>query len=109
VKIIKVILLVGLICKAAILPSMDFSCFMSDSCHMEASALDTSNPDHHSEEDGCCNTGCDCLCCGHVFTMETAKSFQLSSTPVITTIVMSYNFAYAHTFSKGVWQPPRFS
>jgi len=86
---------------------------MSDSCHSEQTemaACDQHDSDDKHEDKGCCNTtSCDCLCCGHIFTLDAVPELILSLDPVVIITLSNYSFVYAHTFNKGVWQPPRFS
>lgn len=110
-KILKVILLLYLICKSSLLPAMDFVGFRYDSCHLDQIELASQDhaPDDHNDEKGCCNSCCDCLCCGHIFTLDAMTELFFSESPIVKTSLSNYYFAYAHAFNKGVWQPPRLS
>jgi len=106
VRLLKVIFLLGLICKGSLLPSMDLG---GDCCPQEATEIECGSEEAPvQEKDGCCDTTvCDCLCCGHVFTFNSAEHLFFYPQQLITTTNSTYYFIYTFTFDDGIWQPPR--
>ena len=78
-------------------------------CCSEATELvDGSCPMDEEDEKNCCNTVCDCLCCGHIFSFDNTKmQVPAENKVLVKTDIIPYAFSYLHNFSTGIWQPPR--
>ncbi len=96
-----------LICKASIGLSIPMTMTSGQSCCSEMS-LEADCSEDQEEKKGCCDTSvCDCLCCGHIFTLT--KSLLLESISADIPAFNNYQFQFHYTSNtpEGIWQPPR--
>lgn len=83
----------------------------SDCCSteitMESSASKNCHDNKSEEKQGCCGDVCDCLCCGHIFTLTENVKILNQNILGINNGVVIYEEDYNFSFSEGIWQPPR--
>lgn len=107
VKIFKVILLLFLVLKSTMGLSISFDCCPETNDPMQMHCQDAEQSQNESEDKGCCNSVCDCLCCGHIFTFQRALNLQLNTNDYTSNRCTPYLRSFKVLFGDNMWQPPR--
>jgi len=76
-------------------------------CQVEMESEKSTCDGDKEDTKGCCDTVCDCLCCGHIFTFNKTKKLLLSEPIGIIHNQPAFSFSYFHNFNIAIWQPPR--
>ena len=101
-KILKVILLLFLVLKA----SGGFSMNLFGCCgDKEVTECTTDLSDE--EDKGCCGTSCDCMCCGHIFTLNDVTELAFVIEDLRGSFLISFKDNYTNRYTASLWQPPR--
>lgn len=109
-KIVKVILLLFLVLKTSGLIAVpSLGCCDETTCEIEIT-LDQEEPinnSDNSDDSGCCDGVCDCLCCSHIFTFQKVNLLNLTDIPNFQKCELLYIDNLSDLYSDNYWQPPR--
>ena len=107
-RLLSVILFMFLILKSSVAMSLSqisaSNCCSGDQLVVEQGIDDLSHD--NTEDKGCCDLNCDCLCCGHVLITDVDKASEPIKKSVINKAETVYQNNYIMSYQNKVWHPP---
>ncbi len=104
-RILLILILKGTFGSAMVVSFNNESCCSSKGDLTEISYVDISTNDQN-EDKGCCDYGCDCVCCVHTLIYDELPAKEFNKPVLHREKKIIYTNNYFFLLAEQIWQPP---